>query len=278
MYVIFFLKPNRTEPMEFSKILNRTEIDSVRFGSVSNRTDSITDSQSRMTNLNVHAKVFLPSKHLESLQSPLEQALHRLRLWNFATKDEKIVITLLEEWYTSRTLNSVLQSWKNANPKLVSEQKESLKILCYNVQGWYSRALEVIELVYKVEASICVFTEVGKLWNTCRLPHFNTFHQKGTNRNGGVSRGKQLTPAPWNQVESSGVRVESSGVRWSQLESGGVNGNQTDSTGIRRIQVDEVKVESEWSQVESSEITVESSGVKRSHGVCCFPLEEYASR
>jgi hypothetical protein len=40
--------------------------------------------------------------------------------------------------------------------------------------------------VYKVQASICVFTEVGELWNTCRLPHFNTFYQKGTNRNGGV--------------------------------------------------------------------------------------------
>ena len=140
-----------------------------------------------MTNLNAHAKVFFPSKHLEPLQSPIQQALQRLRLWNFATKDEKIVISLLEEWYTSRTLNAVLQSWENANPRLVSEQKESLKILCYNVQGWYSRALEVIELVYKVEASICVFfTEVRKLWNTCRLSHFNTFHQKGTNRNGGV--------------------------------------------------------------------------------------------
>ncbi len=40
--------------------------------------------------------------------------------------------------------------------------------------------------MYKIQASICVFTEVGELWNTCRLPHFNTFYQKGTNRNGGV--------------------------------------------------------------------------------------------
>ena len=30
------------------------------------------------------------------------------------------------------------------------------------------------------------FAEVGELWNKCRLPHFNTFYQKGTNRNGGV--------------------------------------------------------------------------------------------
>ncbi len=54
-----------------------------------------------------------------------------------------------------------------------------LRIICYNVQGWGTRALEVIELVYKVEASICIFTEVGELWYTNKLPHFNLFYQKG---------------------------------------------------------------------------------------------------
>ncbi|CAF4670023.1 unnamed protein product, partial [Rotaria magnacalcarata] len=61
-----------------------------------------------------------------------------------------------------------------------------LNILCYNVQGWGSRCLEVIDIVYKVEASICVFTEVGELWNASRVPHFNIFHQHGTNKSGGV--------------------------------------------------------------------------------------------
>ncbi|CAF4220794.1 unnamed protein product [Rotaria magnacalcarata] len=51
---------------------------------------------------------------------------------------------------------------------------------------WGTRALEVIELVYKTEASICIFTEVGELWNTNKLPHFNIFYQKGTNHSGGV--------------------------------------------------------------------------------------------
>ncbi len=83
-------------------------------------------------------------------------------------------------------MNSVLQEWESVGPTPSSNQKENLKILCYNVQGWCTRSLEVIDLVYKVQASICVFTEVGELWNTCRLPHFNTFYQKGTNRNGGV--------------------------------------------------------------------------------------------
>ena len=93
---------------------------------------------------------------------------------------------LLDEWYSGRTLNSVLQQWQRVSVVPSKNQKETLKIFCYNVQGWYTRALEVIELVYKVQASICVFTEVGELWNKCRLPHFNTFYQKGTNRNGGV--------------------------------------------------------------------------------------------
>ena len=83
-------------------------------------------------------------------------------------------------------MNSVLQQWRRVNVVSSKNQIETLKILCYNIQGWYTRALEVIELVYKVQASICVFTEVGELWNECRLPHFNTFYQKGTNRNRGV--------------------------------------------------------------------------------------------
>ena len=62
-----------------------------------------------MSSLNVHAKVFLPSKHLEQLPSPKEQAMHQLRIWNFLTKDQKIISSLLDEWYTNRTLNSVLQ-------------------------------------------------------------------------------------------------------------------------------------------------------------------------
>ncbi|CAF5167325.1 unnamed protein product, partial [Rotaria magnacalcarata] len=35
-------------------------------------------------------------------------------------------------------------------------------------------------------ASICVFTEVGELWNTSQIPHFNIFHQYGTNKSGAV--------------------------------------------------------------------------------------------
>ena len=141
---------------------------------------------SRMSSLNVYAKVFLPDKHLEHLPNPKEQVIHQLRTWNFSPKDQKIVSLLLDEWHSGRTLNSVLQQWKRVSVVLSKNQKEILKILCYNVQRWYTRALEVIELVYTVQASICAVTEVGELWNKRRLPYFNTFYQKGTNRNGGV--------------------------------------------------------------------------------------------
>ncbi|CAM2707658.1 unnamed protein product [Rotaria socialis] len=112
--------------------------------------------------------------------------MHRLITWHFSTKDQKLVISLLDEWYSGRTLNTVLEEWEKVGISSLRKQKEYLKILCYNVEGWGTRAVEAIDLVYKVQASICIFTEVGELWNTCRLPHFNTFYQKGTNKNGGV--------------------------------------------------------------------------------------------
>jgi hypothetical protein len=40
--------------------------------------------------------------------------------------------------------------------------------------------------VYKIEASVRVFTEVGELWDGSRTPHFDIFHQQGTNKSGGV--------------------------------------------------------------------------------------------
>ncbi|CAF4787403.1 unnamed protein product, partial [Rotaria sp. Silwood1] len=61
-------------------------------------------------------------------------------------------------------------------------------------KSWGTRHLEVVDLVYKVDASISVLTEVGELWNKFSIPNSNTFHQQGTNRSGGVcvSVGKHL--------------------------------------------------------------------------------------
>ena len=65
-------------------------------------------------------------------------------------------------------------------------EKVPLNIHCYNVEGWGTRHLEVADLVYKVDASISVLAEVGELWNKFFIPNFNTFHQQGTNKSGGV--------------------------------------------------------------------------------------------
>ncbi|CAF3313484.1 unnamed protein product [Rotaria sp. Silwood2] len=112
--------------------------------------------------------------------------MHSLRTWNFPIKGQKLVVSLLNEWYSGNTLNSLLHLWENNEKVPCQKQKEYIKILCYNVEGWGTRALEAVDLVYKTQASICIFTEVGELWNMSRLPHFNTFYQKGTNKNGGV--------------------------------------------------------------------------------------------
>lgn len=104
----------------------------------------------------------------------------------FPDKDQKLVNRVLTEWFTTSTLENILTQWENVTPKEKQKQQVPLNILCYNVQGWGARSLEVIEIVYKVEASICVFTEVGELWDTSKIPHFNSFHQQGTNKSGGV--------------------------------------------------------------------------------------------
>ncbi|CAF4976787.1 unnamed protein product, partial [Rotaria magnacalcarata] len=122
----------------------------------------------------------------KSTQNPKDEAMHRLKTWNFPTKDQKLVLSLLDEWYTGRTLNTILEGWEHVGIASLRNQQEYIKILCYNVEGWGTRAVEAIDLVYKAQASICIFTNVEELWNTCRLPHFNTLYQKGTNKNGGV--------------------------------------------------------------------------------------------
>ncbi|CAF4634274.1 unnamed protein product, partial [Rotaria sp. Silwood2] len=101
-------------------------------------------------------------------------------------EDVEDAINKDEWWYSGNTLNSLLHLWENNEKVPCQKQKEYIKILCYNVEGWGIRALEAVDLVYKTQASICIFTEVGELWNMSRLPHFNTFYQKGTNKNGGV--------------------------------------------------------------------------------------------
>ncbi len=138
--------------------------------------------------LNVYARPFYPTYYYHlpsSTKSPLELALDKVANWNFSIKVQKSVSSVLEEWFSDSTLESVLAKWES-NECPQSNNFIPLNVLNYNVHGWGSRATEVMDLIFKVESPICVFTEVGELWNTFKIPHFNSFYQKGTNHCGGV--------------------------------------------------------------------------------------------
>ena len=115
-----------------------------------------------------------------------DTAMNQFLQWGFQTKDHRLVDEILSEWFTAGTLENILTQWESIAPKEVEKEEIPLIILCYNVQGWGLRSLEVIDIVYKTDASICVFTEVGELWNTSRIPYFNIFHEYRTNKSGGV--------------------------------------------------------------------------------------------
>ncbi|CAF5136244.1 unnamed protein product, partial [Rotaria magnacalcarata] len=138
--------------------------------------------------LNVHARPFFPSStcNISPLTKPsFETALDKLVNWKFPIKVKKRIIPILEEWYSNSTLDSVLTKWEN-NPCPLPNQFIPLNVLTHNVQGWGTRALEVMDLIFKVDSPVCVFTEVGELWNSFKVPHFTSFYQKGTNHSGGV--------------------------------------------------------------------------------------------
>jgi hypothetical protein len=132
--------------------------------------------------LRVDAKPFLPFR----VANLKEAAMNQFCQWGFQVKDQELVDKVLGEWFTAGTLENIFKQWEDSTPKGRLIEQVPLNILCYNVQGWGSRNLEVIEMVFKVEAAICIFTEVGELWNTSKIPHFNIFHQHGTNKSGGV--------------------------------------------------------------------------------------------
>ncbi|CAF5179600.1 unnamed protein product [Rotaria magnacalcarata] len=134
------------------------------------------------SNLRAAAKPFYPS----GINNFKEKVRSQIRQWGFKTSDQTLIDEVLTEWLMAGTLEKALKQWENITVEESVTEQALLNILCYNVQGWGSRSLEVTETVFKIEASIGVFTEVGELWNASRIPHFNIFHQGGTNKSGGV--------------------------------------------------------------------------------------------
>jgi hypothetical protein len=140
--------------------------------------------------LNPYASAFAYAFNNES--SPMTKALERLRKCQISQKDYKLITPLVAEWFSSSTLNNILKKWEDHNEtdrSAVDKQAVPMKFALFNVQGLNARGLEVIELIHQMDTSFIICTEVGKLWNTQKIPDFNVFHEKGTNKNGGVMIG-----------------------------------------------------------------------------------------
>ncbi|CAF4483039.1 unnamed protein product [Rotaria socialis] len=67
----------------------------------------------------------------------------------------------MSECFSGYTLNSILSLWEP--PTNHSQcQRNPLNRLNYNVQGWGTRALEAVELIFNSDSSIGIFTEIYK--------------------------------------------------------------------------------------------------------------------
>jgi hypothetical protein len=87
--------------------------------------------------------------------SPLSNAVERLNNCQISPKNLKIISPLLTEWFSSSTLNNILQKWENHNESeriVKNRQSVPTTFILYNVQGLNSRGLEVIELIHRTEA------------------------------------------------------------------------------------------------------------------------------
>jgi hypothetical protein len=135
--------------------------------------------------LNINASNFYPKSTVDKIDKDKE----RLRNCCLSQQWIKKISPLLIEWH-SMSLDSVLSFWEkyeNSSKQFNSSSAAiPLKFCLYNVEGWKSRRLEVIDLIHSVESLLCVFTEVGEQDTTCLIPDYNTFYQAGLNRSGGV--------------------------------------------------------------------------------------------
>jgi hypothetical protein len=122
----------------------------------------------------------------------VSNAQERLRICKVPEKDIRHISIVLEEWYATTTIGTLLERWEKVGEdanRTQNVQNNALSFCLFNVQGWGSRSLEVLDLIHQAQASFIVCTEVGEQWSSFRLPEFNMFHEKGTNKCGGVTVG-----------------------------------------------------------------------------------------
>ena len=147
--------------------------------------------------LNPYARAFAYAYAYETRENPLEELQDRMNKCKISQKDQKIILPILNEWFSSSTLNNVLSRWETyslQNTDRNQQQVLPLSFVLYNVRGFKARSLEVIDLIHQVNAAFAICTEVGKHGIKQKIPDFNTFYEKGTNKKGGViiAAGKHL--------------------------------------------------------------------------------------
>src|SRR2546429_395371 len=106
------------------------------------------------SSLNIHATPFsVPHYSLPSLPSiDVKGAMiQRVIDWGFSSSIVKYVREIMNEWYSGTTINGILNIWEKKTIPLICQQIP-LNILTYNVQGWGTRALESIDLIFKTDS------------------------------------------------------------------------------------------------------------------------------
>ena len=104
--------------------------------------------------------------------------------------DYNLFCNLLSEWESHPLLSSCLSHWKSLSVCQPLSVNAPLLILSFNVRGFNSRWQEVLLLNSSYAFDIMILQETGDVETSLcaqAFPKFRCFHQRGENRNGGVS-------------------------------------------------------------------------------------------
>ncbi|CAF3961334.1 unnamed protein product, partial [Rotaria magnacalcarata] len=123
------------------------------------------------------------------ISRPFQQHANDFPLLNQAKEMSDLVVTIKA---LSETMIPTEKSFNDLNNRIEVQHKStildcnSICVIIDTVQVMSSWVREVMDLIFKVGSPVCVFTEVGELWNSFKVPNFTSFYQKGTNHSGEV--------------------------------------------------------------------------------------------
>lgn len=101
--------------------------------------------------------------------NPVTETIEEIiRKCQVSEKDIRTICSPREEWFSSPTLNCLLEKWENYNKHIADKDnkyEESLSFILYNVQGLQFRRIEIIDLIHQYQASFIICSEVGNQWS-----------------------------------------------------------------------------------------------------------------